>query len=238
MRIQTFATPQSIVDESTTIKNRFVIVIDTLRATSVITTALAAGARGVIPVAEIEEAMRLYHNLGSDYALLCGEREGNPIPGFHLGNSPQEYDEHAVSDRMLVMTTTNGTRALLAANNAAVLVAGCMLNATAVADQARHSGLDVTLLCAGTRGRFSLDDVITAGAIAHSLVGSAPVADDLTNVALHIYHQYAANPEEGLRDCAHVRFLLESGYAQDVHYCLHHDGLSVVPFYEKGMMKL
>ena len=238
MHILTFASPQSLVDKSSTIKNRFVIVIDALRATSVITTALAAGARGVIPVASVEDAMKLYHTLGTDYALLCGEREGRPIPGFHLGNSPLEYDKLSVGGRMLVMTTTNGTRALLAAANAGVLVAGCMLNASAVAFAARDSGLDVTLLCAGTRGRFSLDDVLAAGAIIHSLGGVQNELDDLSQVALSIYEKHQDNPLEGLRNCAHAQYLDEAGYFEDVRFCMRPDGLNVVPFYEKGMMKL
>lgn len=238
MRATTYATPQSIVDDSNTIKNRFVIVIDTLRATSVIAVALSEGALCVIPVMEVEEAVRLYRNLGEDRTLLCGERDGNPISGFHLGNSPSEYGERAVQGKTLVMTTTNGTRAIHAASGAAVLALGCMLNASAVAADAAASGLDVTLVCAGTRGRFTLEDVLTAGAIINELDDPDLRLDDLSILARDLYRRNAADLLAALEDCAHARFLADAGYAGDVERCMRKDGLKAVPYFEKGMVKL
>lgn len=238
MKIATFASPQSIVDESSTIKNRFVIVIDALRATTVIIAALSEGARCVIPVMEIEEAVKLYHSLGADMALLCGEREGNPISGFHLGNSPFEYRAKTVHGRTLIMTTTNGTRAIHEASGAAVLALGGLVNASRVAADARESGLDVTFVCAGTRGRFTTEDILAAGAIIDGLKPSAHGMDDLSVVAHDIYLRHADDLAGALGNCAHARFLIDAGYGRDVDYCMTKDCLKAVPYYEKGMVKL
>ena len=238
MRISTFASPQAVVDENSTIKNRFVIVIDALRATTVIVEALSNGARSVIPVMDIEEAVKLYHTLGADMALLCGEREGNPISGFHLGNSPFEYTAKAVRGMTLIMTTTNGTRAIHAAAGASVLAIGALVNATAVAGDARMSGQDVTLLCAGTRGRFSMEDILAAGAILDAINPPVSGMDDLSIMAREAYLKYMHNLPGALEHCAHARYLVDAGYGRDVDYCMMKDCLKAVPYYEKGMVRL
>lgn len=238
MKISTFASPQAIVEEGLTIKQRFVIVIDTLRATSVITAALSRGAKGVIPVMEIEEAVRLYQNLDNERTLLCGEREGNPIPGFHLGNSAMEYTPAAVAGKTLIMTTTNGTRAIHAAGQARALALGCLLNAAAVAAGARRSGLDVTILCAGTRGRFTLEDILTAGAIVERLGAPDAVMDDLSMLSHDLYLRHYGDLKGALRQCTHASYLAEAGYGQDIDYCMQADLLNAVPYYEKGLVML
>lgn len=238
MRINTFATPQSIVDESDTVSNRFVIVIDALRATTVIAVALSEGAKCVIPVMEIEEAVKLYHTLGADSARLCGEREGNPISGFHFGNSPFEYGAKAVRGHTLIMTTTNGTRAIHAASGAAALALGAVVNASAVAGDARQSGLDVTLVCAGTRGRFTMEDLLAAGAIIEVLGAPSGSLDDLSVIARDFYRANAGDLANALRNCAHAKFLIEAGYASDVEFCMRRDCLKAVPYFEKGIVSL
>jgi 2-phosphosulfolactate phosphatase len=238
MRITTFATPQSIVDDSDTITNRFVVVIDALRATSVIAVALSEGAKCVIPVMEIEEAVKLYHTLGADNASLCGEREGNPISGFHFGNSPFEYGAKAVHGRTLIMTTTNGTRAIHAASGAGALALGAVVNASAVAHDALKSGLDITLVCAGTRGRFTMEDLLAAGAIIEPLGAPSGSLDDLSILARDFYRAHAEDLAGALRNCSHARFLMEAGYAADVEYCMRKDCLKVVPYFEKGIVSL
>ena len=238
MRVSTFATPQSIVDEGNSIKSRFVVVIDALRATTVMAVALAEGARSVIPVMEIEEAVKLYHSLGADSARLCGEREGNPISGFHFGNSPFEYRAKAVQGHTLIMTTTNGTRAIHAAAGAAVLAVGSMVNASAVARDVSSSGMDLTIVCAGTRGRFTTEDVLTAGAIIDGLGQQHLAPDDLSMLALDLYRRHAGDPAGALAHCAHARFLIDAGYGDDVEYCMRKDCLRVVPYFEKGMVRL
>ena len=145
------------------------VVIDVLRASTTIITALANGAARVRPVADVAEARRLAAALGPD-TLLGGERGGVRIDGFELGNSPAEYARDRVAGRSIVITTTNGTAALAACLAAREILVGALVNRSAVAAAVRRlagagDGGDVHLVCAGTDGEVSGDDVLTAGAI-------------------------------------------------------------------------
>lgn len=143
------------------------VVIDVLRASTTMITALAHGAARVVPVADVDEARRLATEAGPA-ALLGGERSGVRIAGFDLGNSPLEYDASRVADRTIVITTTNGTAALAAASGAREILIGAIVNRTAVAAAVRRlagAGERVHLVCAGTDGCVSAEDVLAAGAI-------------------------------------------------------------------------
>jgi 2-phosphosulfolactate phosphatase len=238
MRIHTFPTPQSVADPDETVRGRFAVVIDALRATTVIAAALSAGAARILPVAEVEEARRLYAGLPEGEALLCGERGGNRIEGFHLGNSPLEYTPDAVRGKTLVMTTTNGTRAILACAGAARLALGAVVNASAVGKAAEASGMDIAIVCAGTRGFFTLEDVLAAGAILSAAGFPEDGMDDLSRLALRLYRQNAGDLVGALKYCAHARFLVQAGYGSDVEYCMSADTLRVVPYFANGAIGL
>lgn len=144
---------------------KVVVVVDVLRATTTIIHALAAGALEVIPCLEVEDARRTASRFAPGRVVLGGERGGLPIEGFDLGNSPEEYSPRVVADKTVVLTTTNGTRALEICRTARrVLVAG-FVNVSAVAEAIRDESA-VDILCAGTRGRISRDDVLAAGCLA------------------------------------------------------------------------
>lgn len=153
------------------VRGKCVIVVDVLRASSTITTALAAHAREIIPVLTPEEALTLQQSRRHDPCLLGGERQGITIPGFHLSNSPREYTIAAVGGKAVIFTTTNGTTALLHAAQAGAqrILVGCLNNARSVATTAAGSGLGVHILCAGTHGFPSFDDMVAAGAILEAL---------------------------------------------------------------------
>ncbi|NBW95890.1 MAG: 2-phosphosulfolactate phosphatase [Planctomycetia bacterium] len=143
------------------------VVIDVLRASTTIVTALAHGADRVMPVAAIDDARRMAAE-SRPAALLGGERGGVRLPGFDLGNSPLEYSAARVSGRTIVITTTNGTAALAASRGAREILLGAIVNRTAVAEAVRRfarDGDDVHLVCAGTDGLVSAEDVLAAGAI-------------------------------------------------------------------------
>jgi 2-phosphosulfolactate phosphatase len=158
-----------------------VVVIDVLRASTTITTALAAGAREVVPCVEIEEARQRAEELGrrstkaasddsSHGPLLGGERGGLPIDGFDLGNSPSEFTPQTVAGRTVIFTTTNGTKALLACTAAQRVLIGSFVNLSAVVQELTGQ-LPIHILCAGTRGRVTREDVLFAGALVEKLVG-------------------------------------------------------------------
>ena len=140
------------------------VVIDVLRATTTIATALFAGAREVIPCLEIEDARRIAASLPTGSYLLGGERGGKKIDNFQLGNSPAEYTAEVVKDKVVVFTTTNGTRALLACRGAEFVLCGAFVNLSPLCEAIRNRS-NIHLVCAGTDGQISREDVLLAGAI-------------------------------------------------------------------------
>lgn len=211
-----------------------VIVIDTLRATSVMTTALANGARSVKCVTDPAQALAIKVD-HPDYRL-GGERDSLKINGFDFSNSPLEYTQAAVFDRNLVMTTSNGTKTLLKAIAGVTVLIGCLLNATAVMDHAISLGRDIVLINAGTAGRFSLDDYITAGA----MLGIAKAQLQMSDAARGALLLYEAHPDihSALVDCLHYNRLKELGLEEDLNYCLTMDRYDIVPESHNGLVTL
>ena len=195
------------------------IVVDVLRATSTIVQAFDAGYRTVFCCAEVDEARALRDELGD--AVLAGERGGDPLPGFDLGNSPLEFLEPRAGS--LVHTTTNGTRAIVqAAANCDVVLVGSMLNLEAVASAARERGQDVEVVCAGFRGGPSEDDAYCAGRIA-ALVGGEPT--DAARNALELAASFPT-AEQALRT---IRRVGETVAEEDLVFCARESVTTVVP---------
>lgn len=165
-KLNVYALPSLVAEEE--LKGKTVVVIDVLRATSTICCALDAGAKAVIPCLEIEEAWRIAEQFSPDEVVLGGERGGLPIEGFDLGNSPDEYQPESVSGKSLVFTTTNGTRAMRHCRQAARVLIGSFLNASAVF-QELVTLEEVHIVCAGTEGQYSRDDVLMAGLLVERL---------------------------------------------------------------------
>ncbi|MGW8256341.1 MAG: 2-phosphosulfolactate phosphatase [Thermoguttaceae bacterium] len=146
-----------------------VVVIDVLRASTTIIYALQAGAKAVIPCGKIEEARLVASGCARDEVILGGERCGLPISGFDLGNSPDEYSRQRVQNKLVVFTTTNGTRALMHSKQAACVLLGAFVNASALIEKLTEAKEDIHLLCAGTDGEPTDDDLLFAGMIVHTL---------------------------------------------------------------------
>jgi 2-phosphosulfolactate phosphatase len=198
------------------------IVVDVLRATSTIVQALDAGYRTVYCCAEVEEARALKEELGD--AVLGGERGGNPLPGFDLGNSPLEYLSPQAEE--VVITTTNGTRAVVgAAANCDHVLVGSMLNLDAVAATARGRGEDVEVVCAGLRGGPSEDDAYCAGRIV-ALLGGEPT--ETAERALELAAPYAT-AEEAFRT---IRRVGETIAEEDLVWCARESVSAVVPRFD------
>jgi 2-phosphosulfolactate phosphatase len=145
------------------------VVIDVLRATTMIVHALVAGCTKVIPVSEVEEARQIATALPVGTALLAGERQGVPIDGFDMGNSPVECTPARCRGKTMVITTTNGTRALLACHDADRIFLGAFVNFAATCRQLLAEPKPIHLVCAGTDGRISYEDTLAAGAFAKQL---------------------------------------------------------------------
>ena len=200
------------------------LVIDTLRMTSVAATALNNGCEGLRVVREVDEARALARDSG---ALLGGERGAVKIPGFDFSNSPLEYTAGRVRGRRLVMTTTNGTRAIHSAEGAADVYLGCLMNATAAARTlARFDRVAVVL--AGTEGRFSLEDAVTAGAVI-SRLGPDRELDDMAVASLALYESAREDVHAFLAPTRHYRRLGGLGFEGDLRLCLTEDATPCVP---------
>jgi 2-phosphosulfolactate phosphatase len=205
------------------------IVVDVLRATSTITQALAAGYRRVLCCAEIEEARTLAESEGP--AKLAGERRLEHIEGFDFGNSPRELAGEPPAET-LILTTTNGTRLLVAAaaRFEQVLV-GSLLNLDAVATAARASGADVAVLCAGVLGELALDDAYCAGRIVAALDGDRT---DSAEAAARIADSYP-DALAGLGASRSGWNLRRNGFEDDIAWCARENVLDVVPRYVRAV---
>jgi len=195
------------------------VVVDVMRATSVIAQALASGYRRVLCCREIEEARAFRAELG-DAAVVGGERNAQRIEGFDLGASPLEYLEPRAETAIL--TTTNGTRTILAAaSNSEVVLLGCLLNLDAVVAAAREPGEDVTVVCAGFQGTFAIDDAYTAGRIVALLEG------ERTDAAVAAAAIASAYPTAW--DGVNARTYGPPGLEDDLRWCTQENTLTVVP---------
>jgi 2-phosphosulfolactate phosphatase len=238
MNIEVFLTGSNLDEDD--LRGRTVVVIDVLRACSTIVTALANGARSVVPVPDMAEAGKIASNLDQRSYLLGGERDGQRIEGYHLGNSPLEYDAETVKDRTVILNTTNGTSALSHARQAEHLVVGCLLNASVVIDFVRSTGLPTTIVCAGWRNRVSLEDTLCAGLFLYELwEGVEPeTVSDTAHIAFTQYRTDRGNLSQALNRSHHSRWLTEAGYADDVAYSFQLDAVPVLPYYDDSRLIL
>ena len=208
-----------------------VAVLDIFRATTSMATAFTNGCRRIIPVMTVEEAIALKQlHLG---ALLAGERQARPIPGFDLGNSPSEYDRAAVAGKTIIMTTTNGTAALKKAEKAAKVYVGAFVNAAALCRKLSSISMDIAILCAGTRGHLTIEDALCAGLLADRLAGHSDLSDAAL-AARAIYNDYRADLVRRTSQGAHAKNLAAIGYGGDIDYCLRHDLYDNVPEFHDG----
>lgn len=236
MRVDVFAVYNEIFERDT--RDRTVVVLDVLRATSTMVTAISNGAIKVIPVVEVDDAVAMMRTLDRKEALIAGERNALPLPGFDLGNSPLEFTKEKVRGKTVVITTTNGTSALQAVKNASRVFIGALINKTAVARAIRNAGEDVCLVCAGTGGRFSADDVYGAGAVICALraLGVAVECNDLGYISELLY-----NTDRGrlalISKMHHFGLLLDLGMKDDIDYCFTEDVTDCVPVYGAGLIE-
>jgi len=206
------------------------VVIDVLRATTTITYALAAGCQAVRPCAEIEEARALANGMRAGRVILGGERGGRPLPGFDLGNSPSEYTPEMCRGNQVVLTTTNGTRALLRAAEAErVLLAG-FVNFSAVCEQFRQDARPVHIICAGTEGEVALEDTLLAGALVDFLCGIVEVRlNDSARLAWDCF-EYHGQVLHGALELSRGGAILKGlGYDDDIRVAAQVDQFALVP---------
>jgi len=207
------------------LENTAVVVIDVLRATSCMVTALAHGVKALHPVSSVEECQAL----GKKGYITAGERNGQKVDGFDLGNSPYDYMEAPIKGKKVAVTTTNGTRALHLSQGAPVVLVSAFLNLEATIAHLRDLPHNVLLFCAGWKGRFNLEDTLLAGAIAQALEGHTQQLDDAALAAKQLYQQYASNLPAALKLSAHAQRLAGFGVQKDLDFCAQQNIYSQVP---------
>lgn len=211
------------------------IVIDTLRFTTTACQAFKSGAEELQVASEIDQirSMRDASSRAKDATALCGERHGHKIDGFDLGNSPYEYTSESVSGKSLFFTTTNGTRAISAAQESGTTSVwlAALINRHAVAQRLHSESPDsVQIICAGTDGQIALEDVLAAGAILAALQDSqAIIAGDGAAIALAAWESYQARISDAFETAAGGRNLIEAGYEKDLQFAAQVDSLDLVP---------
>jgi 2-phosphosulfolactate phosphatase len=235
MKIDVYFIPLGLKEED--LVGRGVVVIDVLRATTTIVTALANGAKAVVPAASSEEAVRLTANLEKNGILLAGERKSLKIEGFQLGNSPREMTPEVVAGKTIFLATTNGTPALVAAQGGAPVLVGAAVNFTALAERARavfSERSDLAIVCAGREKQFALEDAYTAGRLIKAVKKGVPpkklALNDAAKVALDLTARYK-NWRDALEKCDAARQLAEVDLAADVAFSAKADRFAVVPVY-------
>jgi len=203
---------------------RIGIVVDVIRATSSIAQALASGYERVLCCAEIAEAQALRAELGEE-AVVGGERNAVVVEGFDVGASPREFAQ-APKARTLILTTTNGTRAILtAASRCEIVLLGSLLNLSALTRAVRATGGDVAILCSGFKGAFALDDAYCAGRIVEALEGERSDAAIGAGVIARAW----PDPLAGLNS----RTYGPPGLEADIEFCAQVDLLEVVPRFSR-----
>ncbi|MGH7547089.1 MAG: 2-phosphosulfolactate phosphatase [Gemmatimonadales bacterium] len=233
MKIDVYFTPLGVVAGD--LAGRGVVVIDALRATTTVITALANGAKAVIPAATSEEAVRLASNLEKDGVLLAGERKSLKIEGFALGNSPREMTPEAVAGQTIVLATTNGTPALVAAQGGEPVLVGAPVNFKALAARVRAALVqrgDLVIICAGREKQFALEDAYTAGRVikaARKGIRKLQL-NDAAHVAVGLTEQFAGWTQ-ALEGSEAARQLAEVDLAADVSFAAQADRFGVVPTY-------
>jgi 2-phosphosulfolactate phosphatase len=207
-----------------------VVVIDVFRATSAICAAFESGIDNLIPVATLEEAIE-YKQKGF---LVGAERNAEIVEGFDFGNSPLAFKDGQFKDKSIVLTTTNGTRAIEIAKLANKVVIGAFTNLTAVCDYIENEDKDVLLLCAGWKDRFNLEDTLFAGAVAQKISQNLRFNNlsDSSIAAIDMYNSAQEDLYNFLGESSHRKRLSRLNMEEDIIYCLTLDQSNIVPVLE------
>jgi 2-phosphosulfolactate phosphatase len=232
-------TPEEIKNRR--LSDKLIVVIDVLRASSTIVTALACGCLGLVPILSPEQAKEKAQQFKKEEVLLGGEREGRKIKGFDLGNSPREYQKEIVEDRIIIFSTTNGVKTLERVRGAFRIIIASFLNLQATFNYCSKFQGDILLACAGKEGYFSLEDTVCAGMLINSLrdIYSDTCQEvDANLTAQVLYKKFGNNILEMLQKSQHGRYLESIGLRKDLEFCSQLDIFNIVPIFRDGLISL
>ncbi|MEA4854702.1 MAG: 2-phosphosulfolactate phosphatase [Christensenella sp.] len=219
------------------LQDRTVVMVDALRTCASIITAISNGCDRIVPTEEANEAAAI-KRISEGNVLLCGEIAAQKVSGFDLGNSPLEFTQDMVEDKVIILSTTNGTVAMKSLVSAEDILVGTFINATAVAQKAYDLGRDIVLVCAGTKRKFSTDDILAMGCIIDRLlkIDETIETDDMGKMALKLYHDCNHDILKALEQSTQFEYLKQLKLYDDLEYCTREDMFDVVPIYQEGVI--
>lgn len=207
------------------LEGKIVVVVDILRATSCMVTGLAHGIQSITPF----ESLELCQAKKKEDYIIAGERNGQKVEGFDLGNSPFDYMDENLKGKKVAITTTNGTVAIERSKPAHQVIVGAFLNLMAVKDYLKSQEQDVLILCAGWKGQVNLEDSLFAGALAESLKDDFCAGDDSTLAMQTLYCCVKDDLPGHLENSSHVQRLKRLNIKQDIEFCLTRDCYTNIP---------
>lgn len=238
---------QSLISDDLVLKDKNVIIIDVLRATTTITYALVNGAKEVIPAENPTKAAKIR---GASSKLLCGERNGKKIEGFDFGNSPFEYLNDKIKDKILIFSTTNGTVSIIKSKHGKNIVLASFINLSRIVEFIKSLNADVVLLCSGKMNNFCMEDFVCAGAIIKELQNNPEGVEysisDTETAAVRLAEMFAyknnlINSEaifEMFKTTEHGKYLSSLGFTEDLKFASEVDSYPMLPIYSKEVVKL
>lgn len=216
------------------INDRCVVVIDVLRATSCMVAGLGSGVQSITPVATVEEC----EALGKQGYIMAGERGGEKLPQFDLGNSPFEYMDAQFKGKRIATTTTNGTKCIDLAKDAPEVIIGAFLNLKAIVNHLKNQSRDVLLFCAAWKGKFNLEDSLFAGAVCDGLKKDFDMESDAAISAFYLYQAMSQDIEYYVSRSNHASRLSKFKVVEDISYCSKTNEFDVVPKLKEGLLSL
>ncbi len=216
------------------------VVIDILRASSTIVTALQNGAKEIVPVASVEFAVKVSGGMFGGQTLLGGERNTKKIEGFALGNSPLEYSPEVVTGKSIIFYTTNGSKAIVKAKFSQNLFICAFMNLTAVAQKLVALDNDFEILCSGRNNLYSMEDTICAGKLISEVLklNESLVLTDAAKASVAISKSFGKNILKMMKESEHGKILIENGFENDLKYCSKISTSEVIPYYSGNVLKL
>lgn len=238
MKINVLFSPLSVDELYFTGKTT--VVIDILRATTTIISALGNGAKEIIPVATVEFAVKVSGGMFGGQTLLGGERNTKKIEGFALGNSPLEYSEDIISGKSIILYTTNGTKAIVKAKFSGELFICAFSNISALAKHLVKLNKDVEILCASRLNNFSMEDTVCAGKLITEIVklNNDTVLTDSALASISLSKSFGKSLFKMLKETEHGRLLIENGYEEDLKFCSKLNTTDSIPYFSGNVIKL
>jgi len=219
---------------------KITVVVDVLRATTTIITALMNGAKEIVPVSSVEFAMKASSNMFGGQTLICGERNAKKIDGFNLGNSPLEFTNDVIGGKSLVFFTTNGTKAIVKAKYSDEVIIASFLNISAVAKYLVELDKPFEILCAGKNNSFCLEDTVFAGKLISEISSITQEVElsDAGLAAMAIANKFGKNLKKMFAESEHGKFLIESGFEEDLKYCARLNITTEIPLFLSNVVKI